>query len=205
MKILVPTEIEASRLRPKGLSPEIIGMGPVEAALGAYQALLNQNKGPVILAGIGGAYPDSQLKTGDIALASVEFFGDLGICYDIGFQPFSEKLPVKKECSLRHPLLEKALAILEDNGFSPECGPFVTVCCATRDISRAELLAIKHQNALIENMEGFSVALVAQKLGFPLIEIRAVSNLLTEPDSPWAIDTALEKLGEALLCLNQKL
>ncbi|OAG27150.1 futalosine hydrolase [Thermodesulfatator autotrophicus] len=205
MTILVPTEIEASPLRKRGLNVQVIGMGPVEAALGSYSVLARQKEGPVILAGIGGAYPKSGLQIGDIALASVEFFGDLGICYAAGHQPFPEGLPAKKECSLRHPLMEKALAILEEKGFSPECGPFVTVCCATRDVSRSEVLALKHQNALIENMEGFSVALAAKIFSLPLLEIRAVSNLLAEPESPWAIEEALEKLGEALLCLKEKL
>ncbi|WP_456370119.1 futalosine hydrolase [Thermodesulfatator atlanticus] len=205
MLLLVPTEIEAKVLKKFGLEPVIIGMGPVEAAIAAYDKLNTQIEGPVILAGIGGAYPGSDLKIGDIALASVEFFGDFGTCHPSGFRPFSANLPAKREVSLRHPILEKALALLEEEGFSPECGSFVTVCCATYDTERGEILAIRHQNALIENMEGFSVALVAQKLSQPLLEIRAVSNLIENPKAGWKVALALEKLGEALVCLKKKL
>ena len=204
MEILVPTEIEARELKRLGLSPRVIGMGPVEAALGAYQAL-ERASGPVILAGIGGAYPGSGLEVGDLALATCEYFGDFGACYERFTKDFAGHLPAQKECSLRGPLLEKAVFLLEERGFAPSCGPFVTVCCVTRDPERGEILALRHQGALIENMEGFAVALAAQRLGLPLLELRAVSNLIAEPERPWEIDKALWRLGKALLFLQKSL
>ena len=205
MKLLVPTETEARILKELGLEPEIIGMGPVEAALGAYEILAQKMEGPVILAGIGGAYPGSGLNIGDLALATFEYFGDLGVCHYLIQKDFAQTLPALKECSLEHPLVEKAAILLEEEGFTVECGPFVTVCCATRDPQRGEILALRHQGALIENMEGFAVALAARRFSLPLIELRAVSNLISEPNLAWEIEGALWKLGRALKCLIQKL
>ncbi len=205
MILLVPTQIEAQVLAEKGLQPRVIGMGPVEAALGAYETLSKGPKGPLILAGIGGAYPYSDLEIGALALATYEYFGDFGVCHYLIEGDFAEALPALKECSLEHPLLEKAAVILEEEGFEVECGPFVTVCCATRDPKRGELLALRHRGALIENMEGFAVALTAKKFGFPLIELRAVSNLISQPDRPWEIRKALWNLAEALVCLTKYL
>ncbi len=202
MLLLVPTELEAVSLKKVGLSPRVIGMGPVEAALGAYEVFSKNPPGPVVLAGVGGAYPESGLGIADLALATVEYFGDLGICHHLLAGDFPETLPALKECSLRHPLLEKAALFLEE-AFEVECGPFVTVCCATRDPKRGELLALRHRGALIENMEGFSVALAARRCGFPLLELRAVSNLIAEPDAPWHLEEALERLGEALKWLQK--
>ncbi len=204
MLLLVPTELEAELLRKAGLSPQVIGMGPVEAALGACSIFQQGVSEPVVLAGIGGAYPESGLQIGDLALATVEYFGDLGICHYLIQGDFAETLPALKECSLRHPLLEKAALFLEEK-FKIECGPFVTVCCATRDPKRGEILAFRHRGALIENMEGFSVALAARKCQITLLELRAVSNLIAEPDAPWQIEKALEILGEALKWLEKRL
>ncbi len=204
MLVLVPTELEARPLREKGLEVSIIGMGPVEAALRSVLLLQEHRRGPVVLTGIGGAYPRSGLEVGDLAVASCEFFGDLGVCYQFIETDFSEALPIDKECPLHHPLVEKALSILEEEDFEVNYGPFVTVCCATRDPVRAEFLATRYRGALVENMEGFAVARAAQEFGLPLFEIRAVSNLLTQPERPWQIEEALERVTEALLCLVKK-
>ena len=204
MLILVPTELEARPLRERGLSVEITGMGPVEATLRATLLLSRHQQGPVVLAGIGGAYPGSGLEIGDLAVASCEFFGDLGLCYQLIETDFSEALEVEKECPLHHPLVEKALALLEEEDITLTYGPFVTVCCATRDPVRAKFLATRHRGALVENMEGFAVARVTREFGLPLLELRAVSNLLTDPEAPWQIDLALNKVAEALLCLRKK-
>ncbi len=204
MFLLVPTELEAQPLKKMGLKPHVIGMGPVEAALGAFRLFSKEISGPIILAGIGGAYPGSGLQIGDLALATVEYFGDLGICHYLIQGDFAETLPALKECSLRHPLLEKATLCLEEK-FPIECGPFVTVCCATKDPKRGEILALKHRGALIENMEGFSVAIAAQKCNIALLELRTVSNLIADPYAPWHIEEALERLGEALKWLQENL
>ena len=201
MLVLVPTEIEARPLRRLGLSIEIVGFGPVEAALNAYR-LLQGRKAPVFLVGLGGAYPGSGLKPGDLALATEEIYGDLAVCQEHLLRDFAPGLPVKKVCPLVHPLAEKAALLLEEAGFDLELGPFVTVSCATRDPFRGEILAFRY-SAIVENMEGFAVARVAQEMDLPLIELRAVSNLIEDPGRPWEIDKALKRLGEALRCLRR--
>ena len=205
MCILVPTELEAKPLRELGLQVNLIGMGPVEAAIRAYSLLRENPRGPIILAGLGGAYPHSDLQIADLALANVEYFGDLGICSFLASEALKKEPAFTKELSLRHPLLEKVLAILEERGFQVALGGFVTVCCASRDPVRAELLATRHQGALIENMEGFAVARVARELERPLIEIRTVSNLLAEPTKPWEFERPLKRLAEALKWLKENL
>ncbi|NPB09542.1 MAG: futalosine hydrolase [Thermodesulfobacteria bacterium] len=204
MLILVPTALEARILQEMGLDVELVGMGPVEAAVRAFSILKECRYGPVVLTGIGGAYPDSGLEIGSLAVANVEFFGDLGVCYQLVEGDFTEGLDVEKSCSLRHPVLEKVLCLLEEEGFEVAFGPFVTVCCATRDPVRARFLATRHQGALVENMEGFAVARVAREMGVPLVEIRAVSNLLAEPERPWQIERALEEVGKVLRCLVER-
>jgi len=203
MLILVPTELEAKPLRERGLQVALVGMGPVEAAVRASVLFQKYERGPVVLVGLGGAYPGSGLQIGELALANAEHFGDLGIC-SFYVSGGLEDLPCEREYALHHPLLEKAAALLEEGGFPVALGSFVTVCCASRDPVRAKLLATRHGGALIENMEGFAVARVAREFSRPLIELRAVSNLLAEPERPWDFVRPLEHLAEALTWLVRK-
>ena len=51
----------------------------------------------------------------------------------------------------------------------------------------------------VEAMEGFSVLRACARADIPAIEIRAISNEITEPDrGRWRIGRALETLAEAL-------
>ncbi len=200
MLILVPTEIEAKPLKEAGIKVTIVGFGPVEAAINAYRILQGQ-KGPVFLVGLGGAYPKSGLKPGDLALANKEVFGDFGICRQ-NFENVFLNFPVHQVCHLNHPFVEKIAFLLEREGFTIETGTFVTVCCATRDPERGLRFALRY-SAIVENMEGFAVAMAAHFLGLPLIELRVISNLIHEPERPWEIEKALNQLKEALLCLKK--
>ncbi len=203
MLILVPTVLEAEPLKRAGLAVDVIGFGPVEAALGALRALKDV-QAPVFLVGIGGAYPQTNLFPGQLVLATEEHFGDLAACYSGVEGPVGLGLQVPRSCDLRNPLLEKVYWLLRERGFPVESGPFVTVCCATKDQARASRLGLRYA-ALVENMEGFAVARVAQERGVPLIELRAVSNLLARPDDPWQVEGALKTLKEALVWLKQHL
>ena len=202
MLVLIPTELEAKPLRELGLRIEIVGLGPVEAALSAYEVFQQEKPRVAVLAGIAGGYPESGLAVGDPVLASEEAFGDLAICYPERLGTFSQKFPVKNRLSLRSPYLEKAACILGENGFHPQVGPLVTVCCATRDPERALLFGRRYA-ALAENMEGFGVALAAEKVGVALIELRTISNFLEKPEDPWETERALSILKEALRCLSK--
>ncbi|QJA06492.1 futalosine hydrolase [Thermosulfurimonas marina] len=204
MLLLVPTETEASPLREAGIPLEIVGFGPVESALRAAEILSRQRPELAVLAGLAGAYPERGLAPGDLVVATEEVFGDLALCFPEGLRPLSRKLPQRERLSLRGPWLEKAITILEKEGQEVEAGPLVTVCCASRDVARARLLALRHR-ALAENMEGFGVALAAERAGVPLLELRAISNLLEKPEDPWEIEKALYALKEALLCLWRNL
>ena len=197
MLVLVPTEQEAAPLREAFPALEVIGVGPVEAALRTSEILRERQPSLILLCGLAGAYPATPLSLGDLVLASEEIFGDLGLCFPVppGFAP-----PVEFRVSLRGPWLEKIQACLSEEGLEAAYGPLVTVCCTSRDPERARLLGHRYA-ALAENMEGFAVARAARKAGVPLVELRAVSNLLENPEAPWDTRKALQTLQEALRCL----
>ncbi len=200
MLILVPTELEAKPLREAGIQVEIVGLGPIEAAINTYRILQKKTE-PVFLVGLGGAYPASGLKLGDLALANKEIFGDFGVCRQ-DIETTFLNFPVHQVCPLDHPFVEKIALLLEGIGFAVEIGAFVTVCCASHDPERGQRLALRY-SAIVENMEGFAVAMAAQVFRLPMIELRAISNLIEEPERPWEIEKALNQLKEALLCLKE--
>ena len=197
MLVLVPTELEAEPLKGLPLEMVVIGMGPVEAGLTTLEVLRERRPPVVFLVGLAGAYPDTELAPGDLVVAAEEIFGDLALCLPDSLSPFSQDLPVVNRVSLRTPWLERILALLSEGSFEVECGPCVTVCCATRDPGRALLFRRRHA-ALAENMEGFAVARATQRLGLSLVEIRSVSNLLENPEDPWETEKALARLREVL-------
>jgi futalosine hydrolase len=51
----------------------------------------------------------------------------------------------------------------------------------------------------VEAMEGFGVMRAAHLAGTPTLELRAISNLVTNPDrSQWQIESALNALQDAI-------
>ena len=77
------TEFEAELLRKylgelQHVRVIVSGVGPVNAAHGVTIAIAQGRPDTIISCGIGGAYPSSGLKIGDVVCASDEIYGDLG-------------------------------------------------------------------------------------------------------------------------------
>jgi futalosine hydrolase len=74
----------------------------------------------------------------------------------------------------------------------------LTVAGVTGTPERAALLFHRH-GALLENMEGFAAALACRLARVPLVQIRAVSNLVgSRRPGDWGLKAALSRLGPAL-------
>lgn len=201
--VLVPSELEASFLQDLPLEIEIIGIGPVEAALSAYELFQRRKPSLAFLTGFAGAYPQTDLDIGDVVVATCERFVDFGRIYGTHFVPFPEHVPSKDFCPLAHMFTEKLIYILEINGFNPQGGPLATVCAATYDVKRARFIAEKFQ-VLAENMEGFAVGRAARRSKVFLLEVRVISNSLSEPEREWEIERAGKRLREVWECLARE-
>lgn len=74
----------------------------------------------------------------------------------------------------------------------------LTVAGVSGAPERAAVLHARHA-ALLENMEGFALALACLRCGLPFLEVRAVSNRVgARPPRDWDLDAALAGLGAAL-------
>jgi futalosine hydrolase len=189
------------------------GVGKVNAAHSATLVLENYDVDVLILFGIGGAYPDSSLKIGDIAIADSENYGEEGVMTKEGWSPMEYTgfplLKNKKEYyntfALDAKLAQIAVRASKDCGFHTEQGNFVTVsqCSGTRKCGK---LMKKRFNGLSENMEGAAVAHICAMYGVPMVEVRGISNMIDDRDlKKWDIETAVSNCNKVVMELVRRL
>jgi futalosine hydrolase len=182
------------------------GIGKAAAAAATTTLLLNYSPEELWLFGCGGAYLNSGLQIGDLALASSEIFGDEGVVSREGFQDlstmdltmrdntgFSNTWPVDTQ------LCEWAKQILETS-----CGPFVTVSTCTGTTEQS-LEIEQRTKGLCENMEGAAAALACHQLSVPMLELRGISNMVEDRDtSRWDLPGGMNAAQNAILTLLEK-
>jgi len=200
---LVPSSLEEEVLKMCGLSSHIIGIGLLEAGLNTFELLLNnkEENSLVILVGIGGSYDKEEADIGEVAVATYEVWADFGRCYPTHYQLLPPKIAPLTKISFNSPLVDKCAELLNQAGFSVKLGGFATVSACSFNSQRALFIKRKYE-VILENMEGFAVAYACLKLKVPFLEVRVVSNLLSEPEKPWSFEKALTVLKEVASCLK---
>ncbi len=194
------------------------GIGQVSATTSLTRLLERQIPTLLIAFGCGGSYPNSGLSNGDLALATAEYFGDLGVADAQGFIPLSA-------LGLKHPatgpplfrqqfdlvsgwqrgaadLLRQATELAS---IQISSGPFVTVntVSGTPELCRQleQLCA-----GICENMEGAALAQVAAGYEIPLLELRGISNPCgTRERADWDLLAGMDVAQRALLRLLKDL
>ena len=182
------------------------GIGAVNTAQALTVALQEIDPELVLQIGIGGAYLGSGLDKGDLALASEENYGDLGVITHAGWSPADEIgipiLSTDRDYYNTYPvdpaLVARAQHILEQSGECVVQGPFVTVqqCTGREDIGN-ELAA--RFNAICENMEGAAAAHISTLYAVPFLELRAISNHVEDRNKDaWDIPRAVQRVQIAV-------
>jgi futalosine hydrolase len=189
------------------------GMGKVNSAHAAT-LLSGYNPSAIIVFGIGGAYPSSKAKIGDVALAKEEIAGDEGVLTPEGFKD-TEFIGI--------PLLKTSTSVIYNRYTSPDSlirqsfqslyaglrgeektvhlGTFVTLSTCTGTTERARELEERY-HGLCENMEGAAVAQVAELHRIPWVEVRGISNVVEDRDlQKWDIPCAAQTVQQAVLHL----
>jgi futalosine hydrolase len=186
------------------------GMGKVNAAHAATLMITQARPDALIIFGIGGAYPSSGAKVGEVAVAREEIAGDEGVLTREGFKDTEYiGIPLLKmatsEIFNTYPasesLLQKALGALTAgrSAGTVHAGSFVTLstCSGTRE--RARELEQRYR-ALCENMEGAAAAHVALSHGIPWLEVRGISNIVEDRKlTAWDIPRAARAAQSAVV------
>jgi len=186
------------------------GMGKANAAHAATVLLTRFAPKAILVFGIGGAYPSSGAKIGDLVLAHEEIAGDEGVLTSEGFRDTEFMgIPLIKTGTATifnrypapKPLLDLAIGALRSRElFEPvHVGPFVTLSTCTGTASRAQELEQRY-HCLCENMEGAAVAHVAELHGTAWLEVRGISNIVEDRNlSTWDIPEAAKNAQQAVI------
>ena len=196
----------------------ISGIGKTNASRGTTFLIEKFSPGIIIHIGVGGAYPLSGLRAGDIAVAEKEIYGDEGVLLKDGFHtaemigiPLLVKTPKKyfNEFPQNKKLLKMAVRIsrvtFHASNITVRSGPFLTLSTCTGTVRRAREIE-KTFHAICENMEGAAVAHVCMSCGIPMVEIRGISNIVGERNKKkWNINLAAENCQRVVLELLKEI
>jgi futalosine hydrolase len=153
----------------------VCGVGPVEAAAAVARELALRPPSAVIHVGIAGAHG---ITPGGLVIGSEAVYSDI-----------SAEIPVIERIEPDSELLASIRAALPEALVLP-IGTSASVGGSARDV---------HHGPRVEAMEGFSVLRACALAEVPAIEVRAISNELSEGDrSRWRIGRALEAISDAL-------
>lgn len=194
----------------------VTGMGEVNTAQALTAQLERRRPALVILFGIGGAYVPGGLPVGAVAVATEENYGHLGVLTLDGWQPADligiPLVPANGDAEparfnrfpLDASLAARAVQVCAAAQVTTEpvrSGPFVTVSQCSGIQATGDELA-RRFSASCENMEGVAAAHLCALYGVPLLEVRAISNLVEDRDkSKWDIPLAIRVVQQCVLTI----
>lgn len=178
--VVTATAFEAALVDGAPVRSVVCGIGPVEAALATSRAIADDAPTAILQVGIAGA---QTLPHASLVLGSEAVYCDV-------LDPLA-----------RIPRIERE---------QPDARLLAT---ARRALPEAHVLPIGTSGRVgggvaceVEAMEGFAVLRAAALAGVPALELRAVSNPVTEADRDrWRVDDAMEALRSALPPLLEEL
>jgi len=191
----------------------ISGMGKTNAAHAVTVLIEKFSPSCIINFGIGGAFPSSGLKAGDIAVASKEIYADEGVLLKDGIHSLEiTGIPLVKIRGRRYfnefPVDRRMSRLaLEASGnvAAAQSGIFLTVSACTGTMQRARELSEKF-SPLCENMEGAAVAHICRLYGIPFVEMRGISNSVEDRDrGKWDVLLASENCQKAVFQFLERL
>jgi futalosine hydrolase len=208
-------EIHTGKLAGNQVLLAFSGLGKINAAAAAAIMLASFPVSRLWMWGSAGAYPHTDVKLNDLALASEEILGDEGVATLSSWQsldaigiPLAKTAegPIFNQIPVDRLELERARRLLSE--WRPASaatqihqGPFVTVSGVSGSLAQARLLGDRF-GALCENMEGAAVAQVCLRYQVVFLELRGLSNWAGDRNKKrWQLTKALDNCQKAVLYL----
>ncbi|MDA3911724.1 MAG: hypothetical protein PF448_10245 [Bacteroidales bacterium] len=167
----------------------ICGPGIPAAMFNTMRLLASETYNKILLAGIAGSY-DEKLTAGSLVCVESEQFADIGAQDEMKFISLcnhAEWSEIYHNGKIKNPNLDLMLGTQL---------PLVT--SNTVNLNNLQFEGIP--SASIENMEGAGLFMIFNEMKIPFLEIRAISNQVTERNkSKWNIHTAVENLTDYLV------
>lgn len=182
-----------------------VGVGVVSAALTLGALVAQSGVSRIIICGSAGAFDNSGLKIGDLAVVSSEALAELGL-YEgpgigsaaaLGLHDLDQEIDLDSESV--ELLVRGATDVAEAHVVRS-----LTVLGVSADLRQARTRSDRFRTS-VENMEGYAAALVGLRSGIPVGEIRGISNVAGNRDkSTWNLALACERAQVAVLnCLRE--
>jgi futalosine hydrolase len=179
----------------------LTGIGKVNAGSTATSLIEKFRPRLLVNTGCGGAYGQSGLQVGELAVATAEIYGDEGVLTTDGWHSleligipaverkgnrYSNEFPLSLEAA------GKAFQLAISLGLPIRRGKFITVStCSGTALRGAELFG--RFRGICENMEGAAIAHVALLYEVDCLEVRGISNMVEDRDLVrWDIPLAVE-------------
>jgi futalosine hydrolase len=193
----------------------LTGIGKVNAAIVTTQLIESLKPALLVNTGCGGAYPESGLAVGDLAIGTAEIYGDEGVLTPTGWHNleiigipsverkgnrYSNEFPLSMEQAA------KVFRFATSLGLPVKRGKFVTVSTCSGTALRGKELE-RRFNGICENMEGAAIAHTALLYDTPFLEVRGISNMVEDRDiSRWDIPRAVEMAQRFLFsCIERSI
>ena len=196
--VLIPTEMELARLRPRldrvfaacHAVVEICGFGPIAAAVTTSRLLGQQRPSQVLLLGIAGAYSERQ------AVGSAYCFAKVA-CYGVG-AGVGASHHTGAELGWTSPdLTHFEMAVPDSIPAEQMAGLMLTCCSASANQQEVDWKLDKFPTAEAEDMEGYGVAAACHAHKIPCSMIRGISNYCGDRDQKnWQTHEALDAVSE---------
>jgi futalosine hydrolase len=208
-------EIHTGKLAGNQVLLAFSGLGKINAAAAAATMLASFPVSRLWMWGSAGAYPHTDVKLNDLALASEEILGDEGVATRSSWRsldaigiPLAKTAggPIFNQIPVDRLELERARRLLSEwrpasAAIQIHQGPFVTVSGVSGSLAQARLLADRF-GALCENMEGAAVAQVCLRYQVVFLELRGLSNWAGDRNKKrWQLARALDTCQQAVLYL----
>lgn len=174
-----------------GVEMLVTGVGPIEAAASVSRALAQSPYSFVINAGIGGAFEGCG-EVGDGVVVSEEMM-ELGLETGTAIV-LPDGAGIIERASSDLSTVDR----LVERGFASKRGITVSRVTAT-DATARRLAALGVE---VESMEGFAVLRAAEIAGVPAVEVRGISNIVTDrARSRWDFSAGTKGLQTVLTAL----
>lgn len=197
--LLVPSHLESARMalpdRP-GVEVMNCGVGLLAAGLSTTRRLLAGGVDRCVLVGLAGTRDRHRVPLGTLVAGTAVRDQAFGAGHGRTFLGLHEmNLPDGDALPSLLPLDDPGIA----GAFPCVLG---SVASASDSLSQGVTWRRRHPDALVEEMEGYAVALACRHAGVPVSVVRAISNVAGDRDlSNWQLTPAFDALNRALVAL----
>ncbi len=197
--LVVPSELERARLAAHGAGADVLvcGVGVVAAAAAVAVRLARGGVEACVLVGIAGTREPAAAPLGALVAGRSVRNEAVGAGHGATFLGLTAM-------GLTSADLEPDLLPLDPPPAAIRAitGVIGTVGAASASFAEAAAWRARHPDVLVEEMEGYAVALACRRAGVPLTILRAVSNVAGERDrARWDLPAAFAALDRALAAL----